>query len=692
MRATLPPDAVYAVRPQTWHALFAARGYPPGLAKRDASHASIAAALAGELPVSLARAVHTLAAFTPEAARTDLYAVAGALAYPTTRAPWTDAVSPVDLAAALLAAAAKDDATAELLDAAKILRDRTFRPSATLVYVGDPGADPAVGEPTQYAGRFGAEAAAWCTANGFGRVLPVAARADAGALSYEIRHEGREATVVVVDADGEPRPVLTRPLRSHVLVYDPRTRILSIATDCLEAATPLAAIAGAVLFGQPRHFLDQPAVDLWKLQELGAAALEVPELSLKLRVGAIGGTWRSGKNHAMTPRGTDFFKALARYKIRIEGGRLELVTLRATIASPDGGPPRCDVALSPPHLLTVSEPEAAPLLHQFLGYAKITQPEPRPCDFFILQPWILSLAEWIAQEGEAGFAKLLAMAILKADPGNRAVAPPDHPHAGRCATAYPLRGGKYLAWSPDPTIAPFVVSEESLVAYALSFAKLAAFVAASLGLEGAAAKLDDDGVLFCGQRALGPTYVCISLATRPIRPATVERLREAAGHGHAVIVTPEGRKQRHGLLEIAMPKLAGPWHPLLAQIVRALRLEAHVDTPLYAPKHARVVVHRQSVRAWLDGVHCAALGETHVRLFDFLITNAGQAMNTKDIADYVAKGKGHEDTTRKAIDSLPGAIAKSFKAQGKAPPADVDALITQPRRGHYLLNVVGFVD
>jgi hypothetical protein len=58
-----------------------------------------------------------------------------------------------------------------------------------------------------------------------------------------------------------------------------------------------------------------------------------------------------------------------------------------------------------------------------------------------------------------------------------------------------------------------------------------------------------------------------------------------------------------------MPKLGGPWEPLLGAIVRALKLEAHVETTLYAPADARVVLHRATMRVWIDGVLCAALTE-----------------------------------------------------------------------------------
>jgi hypothetical protein len=331
-------------------------------------------------------------------------------------------------------------------------------------------------------------------------------------------------------------------------------------------------------------------------------------------------------------------------------------------------------------------------VHEFLDAAKITAPEPRPHDFFSLQPWIDSPAAWIAAEGADGFAQLVASGILKADPSNRSVASPEHPHAGRTSTAYPLRAAQFLAISPDPTIAPFVIDEKDLVAYALQFGKLAATMAHALGLEAPAAKLDDDGVLHCGRRALGPTHVHLFLLTRPIRKATAARLRDAAGHGHAVLVAPEGRIEENGLRHLAMPKLSASWQPLLREAVRTLRLENDVETPLYAPEGARIVVHRATARIWIDGVLCEALDEADVRLLDVLLTHGTRLVASKDIAAYVAQGNETADTTRRAINSFLLAVKKSFAAKKTKPPKDLAELITMPRHGVYTLNAKGFVD
>ena len=693
MRAPLPFEVLHAIRVPTFQALFASAGFPPGVTADTTSLSDIAAAVAtSDLPAPLARALFTVWAFASDAGRADLYAAADALGYrPAPHARWPEAASPADLIAALLASAAafSDPALTELLAAAQILRDRSFRPFSSYVYAGSPDKDPGVGEPTQYEGPLRARFATWASSHDFGEVLPITARQVAGVFHYAVVHEDRKVTHVTARGGA---PQTHRPLRSHHVTYERAARRLTITTDCPEAVTPLAALFGAVLFDDPRHFLETPAVDLWKLQEHGAAALAVRELSLKLKVNAIGGTWYSGKGHAITPRGRDLFKALARYKIRIEGGRLDLVTLRATFPSHGTGPSGCDVVLRPPHQVTVSEPEAAPLVGAFLEAAKITSPEPRPRDFFSLQPWIDAAAVWTAAEGEGGFAALLEAGLLKADPSNRSVASPEHPHAGRTSTAYPLGGTRYLALSPDPTVAPFVIEEQELVAYALEFGKLAAFIARALDLEGPAARLDDDGVLFCGLRALGTALVYVFLLTRPIRRATAARLRDAAGHGHAILVTPAGRMDEHGLRQLAMPKLSGPWEPLLGAMVRSLRLENEVDTPLYAPTDARIVVHRKTTRVWIDGVRCDALDEADVRLLEIFIAHGTRLVETGDIADHVSQGHPTVDTTRRAIQSFLLAAKKSFKARKVKAPKDLASFITMPRHGRYTLNVKGFVD
>jgi hypothetical protein len=693
----LPSEVLFAIRAATWRALFDAYGYPPSLSAATIHAAPLRAIIdalsSPDLPLPLRRALHTIAAFATEAGRADVYGAAEALGFSTR---WPEALSPADLIALLLAAAATNDAVRELVDAAQILRDRAFRPRATLLYVGNPRVDPHVGEPTQYEAPWARELATWCARNDFGAVVGVHTFADAGVLAFELLHEDRAASYLAAGPPtGAGAPALSpasyRAVRSHLVTYSPARRRLSITTDSLEAATPLAAMAGVVLFGAARHFLDEQAFDLWKLQELGRDALSIPALAHKLAVSAIGGTWDSGKGHAVTPRGRDFFEALARYKIRIEGGRLDLVTLRGKHLEKTDGPPQADVAVRTPHLLTVSEPELEPLLHEFLDRAQITEPSARVRDFFSLQPWNDVSRTWVNAEGEEGFASLVARGLLVPDTANRSIAPPDHPHAGRTATAYPLRGDTFIAWSPDRSIAPFVVRERDLVVYALSFAKLAAAVASTLSLEGAATALDDDGVLALGRRTLGPTHVVLFLPTRPLRAATIERLREAADHGHAILIVPEGRREKHGLRQVAMPKLAADWRPLLGAIVRALKIESYVETTLYAPADARVVLHRATSRVWIDGVLCASLTEKHFKLLEILITESGQ-VHTKQIADHIARGRNHDDTTRKAIETLLDAVKKSFKALKRKAPKDLSTFITKPKHASYVLNVKGFVD
>lgn len=141
-----------------------------------------------------------------------------------------------------------------------------------------------------------------------------------------------------------------------------------------------------------------------------------------------------------------------------------------------------------------------------------------------------------------------------------------------------------------------------------------------------------------------------------------------------------------------MPKLAGAWQPYLAEIVRALRITQHVETIVYAPGDARVVLDRATTCIWIDGVLCAALAELHFRLLEVLMTRGTPHVHTKDVADFVAKGRAHEDTTRRAIETFVPAVRKAFKAAKPRAPKDLAAFITMPKHGYYALTVKGFVD
>jgi hypothetical protein len=98
------------------------------------------------------------------------------------------------------------------------------------------------------------------------------------------------------------------------------------------------------------------------------------------------------------------------------------------------------------------------------------------------------------------------------------------------------------------------------------------------------------------------------------------------------------------------------------------------------------------MRVWIDGVLCAAITEIHFLLLEILAMHAGQTVHTKDIAEHIAKGHQHADTTRRAIETLPRAIEKSFRAMKKKAPKDLGSFIAKPRLGHYALTVPAFID
>jgi hypothetical protein len=139
-----------------------------------------------------------------------------------------------------------------------------------------------------------------------------------------------------------------------------------------------------------------------------------------------------------------------------------------------------------------------------------------------------------------------------------------------------------------------------------------------------------------------------------------------------------------------MPKLAGPWRPLLEVAVRALRLESKVDATLFAPPDARFVLQRATTRMWLDGVAFPGT-ELHFRLLEILLEHGGREVHTKDIADHVARGRGHEDTTRRQIESLLGSIEKGFKGAKRKAPRDLREMIAMTRLGYYVIGVKGFI-
>ena len=204
--------------------------------------------------------------------------------------------------------------------------------------------------------------------------------------------------------------------------------------------------------------------------------------------------------------------------------------------------------------------------------------------------------------------------------------------------------------------------------------------------------MDDDGALYCGRGRLGPTFFLVSLLTRPIQFATSDRLSRAAGHGHAVVLAPDGRMQENRVTYLPTPKLSGEFRTLLAEIVRLFELEPLVATPVYAPIDARVVLHRATLRVWIDALECVGLSETYFRLLECLIVHGGEAVYTWEVAKAIAGEKATEDTTRKTLESFAAAVDRCFKTKAEKRSAPrVQKLIRSPRRGYYELSVVGFI-
>jgi hypothetical protein len=182
------------------------------------------------------------------------------------------------------------------------------------------------------------------------------------------------------------------------------------------------------------------------------------------------------------------------------------------------------------------------------------------------------------------------------------------------------------------------------------------------------------------------------LPTRPIRRATEKRLSEAAESGHAVLVVPEGRIKGGALRQLPMPNLAAPWFPLLGGIVRAFALQSKVETFLYAPADARVVLHRATTRMWVDRVLCKQVTDKAFKAIEALIVHQGQAVHSKEIAHFIAGRLANDDTTRKAVNAFKAAVKRAYRRAKKRIPADLDDFVDTPRHGHWSLTVKGFVD
>ena len=695
-------ETLYAIRPATLARFFRAFGAPRGLAIPDDSsplHISAIedALVRSALTDDLAERFAVVEAFACDAGRIALYEAARALSYAHAAHGWRSYVSAADQACGVVCDAASDEAAREVLDCASIRMARSFPHRTWYQFVARAEGDDAraIGEPTQYLARLMAASAAWTEATDRGPWQRWRAFGDLRKCHFEYSHEDWAAGPVLAsaanafDPTAPPSLGIARPIRSHLVSYDAPSARLFVWTAMPNVVLDLVEIFAREVFGDPDFFFATAAVSLDPLQERSLDG-KLPTFGAHIaRSTLIGFTWDSLLGHTLAPRGTDALAAARAYGVGVEGGALRQATIRAETAPGVRGPRSADLAIRPPYTVTCSEASlAAPMLREAdeLG---VTRPSAERRDWWRFAPHKHTRDEW---RGLPESDELVRRGAIVDGARGRHAAHPRHKHAGRVAAAYAIgRRGMNYAVAEDRVLSAFLVSDAELVVCSLDWAKVATWIAGELALSGGKHLVADDGMIALGALDLPPTRAHVLLCTRAPTASALDVRRKEASPEHAVFVVPDGRALPKGFAHVGLASLAGPYRALVAPIVRELGLQNVVSPTLYAPKDARLVLHRATKQAYFDGVLLARVNEAMFNMLHFFATNAARTVSAREIAGAISAKSDYDALARKTIAAFDAAVVASFRAAKVKAPKDARRVIGMEKHGQYRLGVTVFV-
>ena len=656
-------ETLWSIRPATLARVFEAYGAPSGVKLGKALDLALVekALVRSAVSDALAERGAHIEALATTLGQTAIHQAAAVVATPHDT-EWADAASPADLAALVVAHAASDATTAEIVELALERVAREFPPR------------------TWY--QFVAALGAWGAKTGRGNFARVRTFGDARKAHFEVAHGERASAAVVVDGGG-PSMVQLRTIRSYLVTYEAPTRRLFVWSAQPETVLELVELFARAVVGDDAWFFSQAAVALEPLKAFAPAkklpAVGAPFASASL----IGMMWDTGLGHTISPRGDDAYEALAKHGLAIDGGAIRLATVRAQPAAAVRATRAADLSIRPPYTITCSSPELAPALLRYADKLALTRAAPSRRDLWGRAPFVDSpsgFSDWPDYEA------CVSAGILVATAPSRRAAHPKHPHAGRIAKLWPTRRpGTSYAIADDPLFAPFLVKDSELEAMAIDFGRYAELFAAECRLRDPGKALDHDGVIALGDWAPGAARVRFVLPTRALAKGAVARIRAEAHGAHVVALVPEGRSS--GLIDVPLYGLSGPHRRALRDAVSALGVEDDVAPSAYVAEGTRLVLHEKRRETWLDGTRCTRMHDNHVRLLLAFARATQQTATSRELGKAI--GDWSDDSAaRRTVSSLPSAFRRSFDAVDEKAPSDIDRIVVKgKKKGVYRLDV-----
>lgn len=447
---------------------------------------------------------------------------------------------------------------------------------------------------------------------------------------------------------------------------------------------------GQALFGDREFFSEAARCTLTPIQEKGAEIFN--ELSAAItKVSLVELVWHPGGATSLRISADDCFEEIERLELPINEG--ELTEAKIEFVFNGRQLHRKVVTVRTPNRIANRPDRYAELIDKFLSRVGIrlkARAETRGT-LWSLHPWLHSENTWRAALGPQA-VYFIERGLLIADE-LQSVRHPDLPSTSSDLKVRHLSPERIDGVSRSDGLPSRRLSATDVSGYRLDVEGVATRIAAALGCSSPLRKVSGiNGAFDMGERQIGRvTARAIFLSRKPTGPSKdlVERLRQLAGKGRPLLVTPAGCHCDCGLAEVELELENDPFATLLKRGIVAAGLSKEASAEDQADAAARIVVDPRQGTIRFDGTLLSSI-DGQSRHFKFLLELAkanGEVVPASDLNKVLG---GRPDAAKDAAKRARQSIALSFKKASLSPPEDLGKVVVTTNGG-YAMRVPAFV-
>lgn len=689
------PRPIRKVPIERWRDVFTRAPPPPNLAgPKQATIDDVVAALTrGSLPPhlhDLLQVLHDLGTAKGAHALNE-----GAVEIGLDRDDWPDAVE--ELAVEIWARARVDAQYQRLLIVAEVgLRER----AAEAKYREYFGRTPrTIENPNADAPELQVLLVPWFRKEHMGGRVRVLLQPEDDRVVFCIFHGARRQYEATFDDDGEEL-IGFRPGVCDVVTYEPLDARLRITTRSKRVAEHYRRSFGTAFFDDEAFFSERPRYDLAPLAEaLSTGSLPSPSDSSDIHsVNLVDCVWTvsDGIQHRIHGLGgRDCTQQALRAKFRIEEDRLTQATLAFTFRSA-GRVERTEIVLRTGNEFDCRRPMRRDAIEEYLTRIRVRRHDPvtgggSSPPLFLLgvhsaARWQAYLKDKVAQACDLELLRPMARSM---------VGSADEPQGDGADPVTQIEPGVEvltLARNADEGDVRLIRADD-VRGYVFDPRRLAELVRSELACESSLRDLAFPGGYDLGPVRLGSVTVRPFLVAGPgIAPpqAAIPSMESIAGpHARWIALLPPGSSPDTWMIAFPLRSLLPPYR-VRGDIIRTLGIADQVNA-LERADGERLVVDTKRHEAWFDGVRLE-LSDGERALLEIL-ARARHTISVPDLNEKLSPGATSGDVAKQRVRQFRKAVLTSFQREEKAPPADVETLVSVARKGAgYRLGVDPYVE